>query len=121
MGAMGQDPFQGHEGNALQAFYQKLTPAYLVSEVQHFVNESYLGAWLKLLQEKEYLSEDVEAVDPVTGRLLSDAGKAFFKVENVYGEEVFASATFEGVRKILVEYFKILKETKPQEEGQIIS
>ena len=38
LGTMDQDPFGGYKGNALQAFYQKFTPSYVIQVVQDAVN-----------------------------------------------------------------------------------
>ena len=38
MGTMEQDPFKGEAGNALQAFYQKFTPAHVIRKIKDWVN-----------------------------------------------------------------------------------
>ena len=38
MNTMSRDPHHGNKGNALQAFYQKFTPAYIVSKVKDWIN-----------------------------------------------------------------------------------
>jgi hypothetical protein len=40
IGTMGQDPFKGHRGNALQAFFTKFTVNYVISNLKTLINDN---------------------------------------------------------------------------------
>jgi hypothetical protein len=60
-GTMGQDPFSGHRGNALEAFYQKMTPDALVNWYRGWVNESLqrVSGCVGFLMNKGEISGDM--------------------------------------------------------------
>jgi hypothetical protein len=114
MGTFGGDPFQGYKGNALESFYNVLTPQALITWFHDWVNNNYAhnvrGA-IQFLVEKKVFPENVEAVHEKTGKLQESLGNTYFDVENDgYGDEYLSTLSRQGAQKILVEPLKLLVE-----------
>jgi Leucine-rich repeat (LRR) protein len=125
LGTMGRDPFLGHEGNALQAFYQKLTPGALIRWVKAFVNDkpAHVNACVAYLIHRQRLPEGTREVllsaGPIPGESLSaearearEAREAFRETSRVaeaffvlaqgpYGDVFMARLKPEGAQAIL--------------------
>jgi hypothetical protein len=101
LGTMGQDPFQGHEGNALQAFYQKLTPGALIRWVKAFVNDkpAHVNACVAYLIHHQRLPEGTREVllsaGATPGESLSEEARQTFRLSEAFF--VLAQVPYGGV------------------------
>ena len=122
LGTMGQDPFLGHEGNALQAFYQKLTPGALIRWVDAFLNDkpTHVNACVAYLIHRQRLPEGTREVllsaGPIPEESLSEEARearqtsretfrvaeAFFVLaQGPYGDVFMEGLKPEGAHAIL--------------------
>jgi hypothetical protein len=98
LGTMGQDPFLGHEGNALHAFYQKLTPGALIRWVEAFVNDkpAHVNACVAYLIHRQRLPEGIREVllsaGPIPGESLSAEAREAFRETSRLSEAFFVLA-----------------------------
>ena len=63
IGTMGQDPFGGHRGNALQAFFTKFTVNYVISNLNAHTNDNKTAMcelMLMISQDEKLTDEDKE-------------------------------------------------------------
>ena len=60
LGTMYQDPFGGHRGNALHAFFSKFTPKYVINTLTDLINDNktVVCELMKIIKEDESLSDD---------------------------------------------------------------
>jgi Leucine-rich repeat (LRR) protein len=63
IGTLGQDPFRGHRGNALQAFFTKFTVNYVISNLNAHINDNkpaMCELMLMISQDENLTEEDKE-------------------------------------------------------------
>ena len=99
MGTFGQDKFGGHHGNALDAFYTKFTPNYVIGKLMEEINEEKkrpgMEASLVALCGKMLLEGNTDDIEYT---------KRMFECENdeVAKNLMFKKITKEGVREVLL-------------------